>query len=86
MTSTMMMTMTELIRRKIEKHRRHEAGKRNLANWWPKNLQRNPKEKEKEKGRSLTSPGDPLVLNYNYIKPNKKSADFKPKVCGKYAL
>ena len=25
------------------------------------------KEKEKEKGRSLTSPGDPLVLNYNYI-------------------
>ena len=31
-TSTVMMTMTELIRRKIEKHRRHEAGKRNLAN------------------------------------------------------
>ena len=45
-----------------------------------------PIEKEKEKGRSLTSPGDPLVLNYNYIKPKRKSADFRPKVCGKYAL
>ena len=44
------------------------------------------KEKEKEKGRSLTSPGNPLVLNYNYIKPKRKSADFRPKVCGKYAL
>ena len=44
------------------------------------------KEKEKEKGRNLTSPGNPLVLNYNYIKPKRKSADFRPKVCGKYAL
>ena len=48
--------------------------------------EKEPIEKEKEKGRSLTSPGDPLVLNYNYIKPNKKSTNFKPNVCGKYAL
>ena len=48
--------------------------------------EKEPIEKEKEKGRNLTSPGNPLVLNYNYIKPKRKSADFRPKVCGKYAL
>ena len=50
-------------------------------------LQRNPTY-EKREVEALTSPGNPLanLTTLKLINPNKKSGDFRPKVCGKYAL
>ena len=54
----------------------------------PNNLQRNPYgSRKKGKGcETLPTMGPISKVNYTYVKPNKKSMDFRPKMCGWYAF